>query len=165
MKRIRLNNSFILKENSRFIDRVNNLSMFYIAVEVIFGATYSQAIADASVQDVLEITAAKNQTLWNKNKDASQQDFVQNLYDFMAYYYPEVIKWFAWNDAAVMRTIPNPIPNGDPITQRVPYDDPSVGGNQALIDQLMGEKILGTDFRLFRSLYDRGITTFVLEDV
>ncbi len=73
-------------------------------------SAYTQDVAKAGGREQFYLTAAKNQRLWDLNKDTSQQEFVVNLAGFLDYYYPTVMDWFEWVDAAIMETVPNPSP-------------------------------------------------------
>jgi hypothetical protein len=158
-KRIRLNENLILRESLRTVDRSKNEMFLFLSIEPLFGAAYTSEIAAASTKEQLYISAALNQRLWDLNKDASREDLLANVFGFLDYYYATARTYFAWQDAAEIETVPNPIENGDPVTQLKAF-----AGDSGRIAELKAEKILGDTLTLFRTLYDKGITSVVLED-
>jgi len=159
MKRIKLNDNWVLREASRAVDRVRNEFSASLAIEPVFGVEYSAAVAAAQTKGSFQVSEAVNSRLWDMCKDSTQQEFVVLMYNFLAYYYPTVLEYYAWQEANAYEKVENPIPNGDPITRLVPF------AKQAIIDELKAEGILGTsDFMLLKELSDRGIIKVTLED-
>ena len=153
MKFVNLGNGLVLIEVGRMLDQVQ------LAIEPLYGTTYSAETAAKTLTDAIFVSRDTNALRWEQMKDTSQQGMVEFIHCFLSGYYQVWLAYEAWQKNPEYEESANPTLNGDPLRTLMPFPQ------QVEFDAFMAENIIDRSFRLFRVLKERGVNAVELMEV
>jgi len=167
-KIILLNGTHIVRETLRVTNRADNRISITVVLEPYYGVSYTPIIQGIMGSASFEITEANQPELWNLMKDATQQEMVALIFNYLMgqdQLYPAFMAHTDYMQDPTYEMVDpvdaegNVIPGGNQVKTLVP------SGYEDMIAKAVADRFQGANLFIFQMLYNRGINTITLQDV